>query len=435
MMKKYFFLSLLLFCFGANTPAEARVYLDINAPTFVQIPIILPKWKAVDKTPPTLTAKVYEILGHDLTLSGFFKVIDQPQLPIHLKEREGIPSLTSLPEYTANGGEILLAGEALLNANLNLILKFHLFDLVEQTHLVGKQYEGSLQVLRKMVHRMADEVVLQLTGERGVHNTKIAFVRLQGRGKEIFISDFDGAEIKQITQNRSFNLSPAWSPDGKQIAFTSYLRRNPDLYLIDPDGKNFGRLTTFPGLNAAPAWSPDGKKIALMMGLTGKSDIYLIDASGNNPRRLTTGHGNEASPTWSPDGKQIAFVSDRSGSPQIYIMGADGSKVGRLTYEGSYNTNPSWSPKGDRIVFCGRAERRYDIFTMRVDGSGLQRLTSNSGSNEGPCWSPDGRYIAFSSNRLGGSRIFVMNANGLNQRALTSAKGGESSPAWSIRLE
>ncbi len=433
---KYFFILLSLLIFSSVSPSEARVYLDINAPTFVQIPIILAKWKPLEKTPPPFTEKVYEILTNDLTLSGFFKVVDVHHLPLSLREKEGIPNTSSLQEWNPAGGEILLAGETLIESDgINFKLKFHLFDLVEQKHIVGKQYEGPLQTLRSAVHRIADEVVLQITGEKGVHNTKIVYAVSQGASKEIFIADFDGANVKQITQNQSINLSPAWSPDGKKIAFTSYLKRNPDLYLIDVDGKNLQRFSYYPGLNVSPSWSPDGKQIVLMMGMGGKSDIFLIDTNGGNPKRLTKGHGNEASPTWSPDGEWIAFVSDRSGSPQIYIMARDGSNVRRLTYEGSYNTNPAWSPKGDRIAFCGRAESRFHIFNIGVDGSGLRRMTSNSGNNENPCWSPDGRYIAFSSTRTGVSKIFIMNANGFNQRGLTSSKGGESSPAWSRRFE
>jgi TolB protein len=430
-MKRYVILLFLLF-FMVVPLAEARIYLDINAPTLVQVPVVLPRWKSVDKAPPSVTEKVYEILANDLTLSGFFKVIDAPRLPLSLREKEGIPNMSSLQEWIPAGGEILLAGEALLEPDgLNFKLKFHLFDLVEQKHIAGKQYEGPLQTLRSAVHRMADEVVLQITGERGVHNTKIAYVVSQGANKEIFIADFDGANVRQITQNRSINLSPAWPPDNKRIAVTSYLKRNPDLYLIDVDGKNLQRFSYYPGLNLSPSWSPDGKQIALMIGKEGKSDIFLIDTNGGNPRKLSKGHGNEASPTWSPDGGWIAFVSDRSGSPQIYIMAKDGSSVRRLTYEGSYNTNPSWSPKGDRVAFCGRAEGRYHIFTIGSDGSGIRRLTSNSGNHESPCWSPEGRYIAFSSTRTGASKIFIMNANGFNQRPLTPSKGGESSPAWS----
>jgi TolB protein len=434
-MKRYLIFFLFVI-FIVTHSAEARIYLDINAPTFTQIPIVLAKWKSADKPSFPLSEKVYEVLANDLTLSGFFKVIDVQHLPLSLREKEGIPNMSSLQEWIPAGGEILLAGETQLESDgLDFKLIFHLFDLVEQKHIVGKQYKGRLQTLRAAVHRMADEVVLQMTGEKGVHNTKIAYTVVQGAGKEIYIADFDGANVKQITQNHSINVSPSWAPDGGRIAFTSYLKRNPDLYLVDVYGNNLRPLSHYPGLNVSPSWSPDGKKIALMMGMEGKSDIYLIDTNGSNPRKLTKGHGNEASPTWSPDGKWIAFVSDRSGSPQIYIMGSDGSNVRRLTFAGSYNTNPSWSPKGDRIAFCGREEGRYHIFTIGTDGSELRKLTANSGNNESPCWSPDGRYIAFSSTRTGASKIYIMNANGHNQRSLTPSKGGEGSPAWSRRFE
>ena len=435
-MIKYFICILIVLLSFSIPSVEARVYLDINAPTFVQIPIVLPKWKSVEKTPPALTAKLYEVLVNDLTLSGFFKVIDHTLLPSYLKEKEGIPSMLSIREWTSSGGEILLAGEATLDGDgLNLKLKFHLVDLVEQKHLTGKQFDGQLQNFRNMVHRISDETILHLTGEKGIHNTKIAYVIRQGESREISVADFDGANVRQITQNQSINLSPIWTPDGQKIAFTSYLKRNPDLYLIDLNGRNLQRFSSHPGLNVSPSWSPDGKQITLMMGMEGKSDIYLLDANGGNPKRLTGGHGNESTPRWSPDGQQIVFSSDRSGSPQIYIMSWGGSNVRRLTYEGNYNTSPSWSPKGDRIAFCGRAGGQFHIFTIGTDGSGLKKLTPNGSNNEGPCWSPDGRYIAFSSTRAGGSKIFIMNVNGSNQRPLTSAKGNESSPAWSKRFE
>lgn len=434
-MVKYIF-GIFLFILLLAPSAEGRVYLDINAPTFVQIPIVLPKWKSMDKTPPAITTKVYEVLVNNLILSGFFKVIDHTLLPVHLKDKEGVPSMLTLHEWIPSGGEVLLAGETTFEADtLNLRLNFHLVDLIEKRFLTSKQYDNRLQHLRTMVHRISDDVILHLTGEKGIHNTKIAYVVKQGESREIFIADFDGANLRALTQNQSINLSPAWTPDGQKIAFTSYLKRNPDLYLIDIDGKNLQRLSSHPGLNVSPSWSPDGKQIALMMGKEGKSDIYLLDANGTNPRRLTGGHGNESTPRWSPDGQKIVFSSDRSGSPQIYITSLDGSSVQRLTFEGNYNVSPSWSPKGDQIAFCGRAGGQFHIFTIKVDGSGLKKLTPEGSNNENPCWSPDGRYIAFSSTRLGGSKIFIMNANGLNQRPLTPSKGMESSPAWSKRFE
>ena len=278
MTKPHFFFCAFL-VFLVSTMVEARVYLDVNAPTLAHIPIVLPRWKAIDKTPLPLPAKVYEVLENDLTLSGLFRVINYTNLPAQLQKKEGIPSTLYLQEWMPAAGEILLAGETLLESEgLNFKIKFHLFDLVEQRHLVGKQYEGPLQNLRNMVHRMADEVILQLTGERGINATKIAYVSLQSGNKEIFLSDIDGSNGKQLTQNRSINVSPVWTADGKRIAFTSYLKRNPDLYLVDLEGKNLTPFLHHPGLNTSPSWSPDGKQIALMLGMEGKSDIYLVDA-------------------------------------------------------------------------------------------------------------------------------------------------------------
>ena len=45
--------------------------------------------------------------------------------------------------------------------------------------------------------------------------------------KEIYISDYDGANPRRITVNRSLNITPVWSADGKAIAYTSYRRNDP----------------------------------------------------------------------------------------------------------------------------------------------------------------------------------------------------------------
>jgi Tol biopolymer transport system component len=141
----------------------------------------LAKWKAVGKTPSNVAERIYETVSNDLTLSGFFKVITYPTLPPSLQRKEGIPSTVVLQEWTPVGSEILLAAEvSALSDPLDIAVTFHLFDLVEEKHLVGKQYEGSVQLIRHMAHRIADEVVLQLTGERGVHTTKVAYVVAQG---------------------------------------------------------------------------------------------------------------------------------------------------------------------------------------------------------------------------------------------------------------
>ena len=429
-LKMIFTLICLLCTIISPEMSFARVYIDIEAPELQPLPIALDQFKDIGRSRPELARKIMEILTNDLTISGFFEIIPQNEFPQESDATADPPDYTS---WSTSRAETLVTG-GYSSKGERLAIEFRLFDLVEKAFLSGKRYEGSTKSLRDMIHHIANEITYWITGERGVFDTKIAFASTISGNKEIYTIDFDGHNLRQITNNGSINLSPAWSPNGRIIAFTSYIKRNPDLYLFDLTRSVQMRLSTNPGLNAAPAWSPDGTKMALMMRRDGNAEIFIINRDGTHPKRLTKSWSSEASPTWSPDGRKIAFVSDRAGSPQIYTMDISGRNVKRLTFLGTYNASPSWSPKGDKIAYCGRSNGRFDIFTISPDGMETRRLTEYSGNNESPTWSPDGRFIAFSSTRKGRSHVYVMNANGANQRRLASTRGKESSPTWSPRM-
>ena len=103
-----------------------------------------------------------------------------------------------------------------------LKIEGRLFDVVGSRMVFGKVYEGETRNWRLMVHRFADEIIYALTGERGAFDTKIAYVQAQGKGKEIFVADFDGSNPIQVTRDNSLNLSPAWNSNGTQLAYVSY---------------------------------------------------------------------------------------------------------------------------------------------------------------------------------------------------------------------
>ncbi|UCD70575.1 MAG: Tol-Pal system beta propeller repeat protein TolB [Syntrophobacterales bacterium] len=434
-LKLYLRVIFILICvistFISAEVSRARVYIDIESPELQPLPIAIDQFKDTGRSQPDLARRIMDILANDLTISGFFEIIPRSEFPQESNATADPPGYQS---WLMSRSEALVIG-GYSSKGERLAVEFRLFDLVEKVFLGGKRYEGSAKSLRNIIHHIANEITYHITGEKGVFDTKIAFVSTMSGNKEIYTVDFDGHNLRQITDNGSINLSPAWSPNGRLIAFTSYIKRNPDLYLFDLTRSVVTQLSTDPGLNAASAWSPDGSRMALMMRRDGNTEVFIINRDGTHPRRLTKSWSSEASPTWSPNGRKIAFVSDRAGSPQIYTMDINGRNVKRLTFLGTYNASPSWSPRGDRIAYCGRLNGRFDILTINPDGTGIRRLTENSGSNESPTWSPDGRFIAFSSTRGGQSRIYIMNANGANQRRLTSTKGKESSPTWSPRMD
>lgn len=311
----------------------------------------------------------------------------------------------------------------------NMRVRWKLFDTIQRQQVARGTVEHHKSMWRTIGHEIANEIVHTLTGEDGIFLTSVTYIKRIGEAKELFISDFDGANERQLTENGSINLSPAFAPDGKLIYFTSYVEGDPKLFSIDVETRKMTKVAEFPGIVAAPTVSPDGNKIACTLSKDGNSEIYVLSTKGKIIKRLTWNSAIDTAPTWSPDGQMIAFSSDRTGSPQIYLMDSDGLNQQRLTWEGRYNDSPIWSSRGDRITFVSRTQHgRFDLASINTSGTDFRVLTE-VGMNENPHFSPDGKHIIFSSTRLSPRDIYTMDITGRNQRRLTSY-GKCSNPNW-----
>jgi TolB protein len=414
-------------------PAAGRgiIYIDINSPETRKFYLALPAIKDLGQLPPGMREEVEKTITQDLVVADLFYLVERAKLPpqtAYITEEN-----VDFKQWEETGAEFLLSMG--LKAEGDAIsIEFRLFDIIQRVYIAGKRYKGSQGEIRVMAHKTIDEVIKQLTGERGIFQTKIAFVTDRTGNKEIALMDVDGHAVKMLTQNGSINISPAWQPDGRSLLYTCFQRRNPDLYQVSLLTGSSVLLSAAPGPNAAAAWSPDGKGIALMMRGKDNTEIYLLNSQGKDPVQLTRSWDNKASPAWSPDGKQIAFVSDRSGSPQIYILDLASQKQRRLTYEGSYNCSPAWAPKGDRIAFARQEEGGFNLYTIRPDGTDVRRIT-REGSNESPSWAPNGRHLAFASRRGKNYAIYLTTADGGGPWKVTTSESNETEPAWSPWLQ
>jgi len=369
------------------------------------------------------------VLAADLRFTNIIDVMDPATLPFDPKtvqldqERPLLPGLNSLRIQHLAVAQVSSRGR-------EAVVEGRLFDVTTGNMVFGKRYVGDSKFYRLIIHRFADDIVFNLTGEKGVAQTRIAFVSAVSRtAREIFVVDYDGVNAAPITGNQSINLSPRWSPDGRLIAYTSYRNGNPDLFVLNFDSGRRDVLSAQRGLNVTPAWSPDGQWLAFAMSAGGGTNLSLMPKGGGTPRPLTTGPAISVSPSFSPNGRQIVFNSDRGGSPQIYAMDVEGTNLRRLTFQGNYNASPRWSPRGEKIVFMCRLGGNQ-ICLINPDGTGLQQLTT-LGNNEDPAWSPDGRHIAFTSTRMGPRDIFVMHADGTEQTRLTNNGRDNYLPDWS----
>jgi TolB protein len=410
----------------------ADVLLNVIASGARKLNIAIPDFTlAGGADPQTLVKRVPEVLGNDLNFSGVFSVVaGTPALPANnpAAVREAWTAFASAGAHAALHGLLTTRGD-------RAEVEMRLYDLTspEQRLITTKKFEMPVAQARRLSHKIADEVVLQFTGELGIADTKIAYTAAAGGTKEIYLMDYDGAGPVKMTATQSINLSPVWSPDSRSIAFTSYMNGYPYLYrLFAFERRPIQLLAGYGGINSSPAFSPDGKTVALTLSKDGNPEVYLLNVATGALRRLTTNAAIDTEPTWSPTGREIAFVSDRAGPAQVFVMDAEGTNVRRLTQSG-FNTQPRWSPKGDVIVYTSR-QGNHDLWAVSPDGSNLRRLTAGPGSNEGASWAPNGRHLVFQSSRLGPFQLFTMLVDGSEQQVLTKGPGEITSGSWSPRL-
>ncbi|NOY53941.1 MAG: Tol-Pal system beta propeller repeat protein TolB [Deltaproteobacteria bacterium] len=431
LMRAFFMILLLVM----SVPASAKIYLDINAPTFRRLPVAIQVFKNLspgsDDLP--LGKELHQTLSDDLEFSGLFQVLDPVSFIEDPAHSEIDPRKIRFEDWRVVGADALIEGTYQREGD-RVKVEFYLYDVYLRKRILGKRYYGEVKDLRKMAHRFANAALRQITGERGVFDTRIVYLAALGKTREIHIMDYDGHNDQVLLKESCIIISPRWSSDGEKVVFTSYRDGNPDLYQITLRSGEVRKISGKPGINTGGAYSPGGGRLAYVMSKDGNSEIYTLGKYSRKPKRLTNNWAIDVAPRWSPDGKKIIFMSDRAGSPQVYLMDSDGKHPFRLTYRGKYNADPVWSPRGDRIAFASMVNGRFQIATIKPDKSGMVLITANAGNNEFPSWSPDGRFLCFSSTMDGKSDIYIMNADGTHLRRVTSGAARNSAPDWSPRF-
>jgi TolB protein len=364
-----------------------------------------------------LGAQASGVLRNDFALVSLFKVLDPASFVADLKaEGLGITP-TSWQSVGAQGvikGDVRQTGSA-----ISVTMQF--FEIARGAQPTLKRtYNGNVSELRTYMHSFANEVVKLLTGESGVFGTKLVFARRQGPGrKDVYVSDFDGANLSRVSKGRGVSMLPAFGAGG-----IWYSVLTPDGMFLTRAGSNDKPVIKGNGLFMGV--SACGNRIVFSSTRDGNSEIYSANADGGDIRRLTNDPGIDISPNCGPNGL-IAFVSNRHGSPQIWTMDGNGGSQKRVTYKGEYNQTPAWcpDPKKQLIAFTGR-DQNMDVFTINVATGEYTRITQAQGTNKDPAFSPDCRMLAFASSRGG---IYVSNPVGLNQIRVVS--GAAETVRWS----
>jgi TolB protein len=422
---------LLLVLIAVPVKSFSAISIDINSPSIKKIQIAVPDFKNLTplKGRAEFATDLPQIISGDLDLSGYFAPLDKAAF---LEKESGVltPEGINFKNWTVINADLLVkAGYTIVGDN-NIEMEVHLYDTFQEKEVLGKKYLGRIDSARPLMHRIANEIISAITGAKGMFLSRFAFVNNQTGNKELYLCDFDGKNVEQLTSFKSITLLPKWSPAGDKVTFNSYKDGVLALYVMDVSTRSARRISGKNETGIGSCWLPDGNKIATSLNRNGNRDIYIVDMEGKVVQQVTNHWADDLSPSFSPDGSKMAFVSNRSGNPQIYVKDLQTGSEDRITFDLKYCTSPVWS-QTNKIAFAVMSDGNFDIYVINPDGSNMKKLTDGNGNNEDPCWSPDGRFLVFSSNREGGYHLYLMNANGQNQRRLFNLKGQDTAPSWS----
>ena len=177
-------------------------------------------------------------------------------------------------------------------------LMFSLRDF-KSKETIGQLNFQVLNDVRGLAHRISNQIIERLTGEKGIATTKIVFSYMDNDKKELGLIDYDGYDFTQLTSNNNYNLFPCWGSDGNRILYSNYNVDRLVLNLMDVNAKDSRAVFSYRGLNFAPDYSPDGTKIALTMSKDGNSEIYILDLEKKKLNRLTNNWAVDCSPVFS----------------------------------------------------------------------------------------------------------------------------------------
>ncbi|MFZ1074566.1 MAG: hypothetical protein WAO21_14155 [Verrucomicrobiia bacterium] len=291
--------------------------------------------------------------------------------------------------------------------------------------LLARSYTGAS--LRREAHAFANDIVLAITGKKGIALTKIAFKAEQADGNgEIYISDFDGHNPQAVTHDGAIVAAPAWVPGRLALYYTSYKLGNPDIFYHDLTTGQRRAIARYSGLNTAAAVSPDGTRVAMILSKGGSPNVYVCNADGTDLKRLTT-TSEDSSPCWSPDGQWICFATKLNERRVLAKVPAGGGTVRRISTAGVSNpTEPDWSPDGKWIAFTSQMGG-FDICVVPADGGTVTVLTSG----EDPAWSANSRTLVY-VRRTASYRyvLSLLDAPTKQVKDVARVSGSDSQPAW-----
>ncbi len=242
--------------------------------------------------------------------------------------------------------------------------------------------------------------VSNFSGNEGVAwapDGRILFSSTERENRDIWISNADGSNAKQLTFDPGADLYPSVTPDGRYIVFESNRGNKWGIWRMNIDGSNSVALVENAGESGAPVASLDSRWVIYGAHATsGKQGLWKVSIDGGTPVLLTERQAH--SHTISPDGKLIAYYTrtlEMNAPLMIEVMPIEGGAAVKSFPSVGDGSRMRWSPDGNALDYIDTKEGVSNLWRLPINGGQPKKLTSwNSDLLFWFAWSPDGKQLA-----------------------------------------
>ncbi|MFB3897156.1 MAG: hypothetical protein ACE14V_12720, partial [bacterium] len=172
------------------------VYIQTQR-TATKLVVVLNEWisKSGTGSVNNTVTNLSGITKYDLEFTGLFDVVTTSQDTNALLD---FAFFKDLKAVVATKGTYILNGR-------QLEIDTDVYDVAKGSMIWQKAYEGPIDANRDMMHRFSDAVLYSF-GLPGFSNSKIAYISNAKGNKEVYMMDYDGYNVVQLTDDKSIDL-------------------------------------------------------------------------------------------------------------------------------------------------------------------------------------------------------------------------------------